>query len=281
MTGRIFSIEEFSLYDGPGIRTTVFLKGCPLRCNWCHSPEGQTYARQIVKSPNGCLHCGACERICKHPDGCVLCGDCVSVCPRSLIRISGEDMEAEALFHRLEKNLSLLNRAGGGVTFSGGEPLMQMDFLCEVLDLLEGKTHRAIQTSGYCQPKEFERVLMRADLFLFDLKLMDETQAIRYTGKGSTIILNNFERLKKSGVSYVVRIPLIPGVTDTKENLTAIADRVDGAGLINVELEPYNKFAGSKYAMCGREYRPLFDESQEPNVDVKIFQERDLPVSVY
>lgn len=281
MKGRTFSIEEFALYDGPGIRTTVFLKGCPLRCNWCHSPEGQTFARQIVKSPNGCTHCGACERVCAHRDRCVLCGSCVGVCPRSLIRISGEDVEAEALFRRLEKNLSLLNRAGGGVTFSGGEPLMQTDFLCEMLDLLKGKTHRAIQTSGYCQPKEFERVLARTDLFLFDLKLTDETQAIRYTGKGSTIILNNFERLKQSGVPFLVRIPLIPGVTDTKENLTAIADRVGGSGLIKVELEPYNKFAGSKYVMCGREYRPMFDDRKEPNVDLKIFQERDLPVSVY
>ncbi len=281
MKGRIFSIEEFSLYDGPGIRTTVFFKGCPLSCNWCHSPEGQGYARQIVKSGNGCLHCGKCAAVCTHPGACVLCGECVKVCPRSLIRISGEDREAEQLYKKLSKNFALLERGGGGVTFSGGEPLMQAEFLLEMLRLCEGKTHRAIQTSGYCAETTFSEVLKNVDLVLYDLKLIDEDAAKRYTGKSSAPILRNFEILKGSGVPFVVRVPLIPTVTDTEKNLTAIAERIGGAGFLKVELEPYNKFAGSKYAMCGREYLPQFDESVPPEINTKIFEERNIKVSVY
>lgn len=281
MKGRVFSIEEFSLYDGPGIRTTVFLKGCPLSCNWCHSPEGREYRRQILKNKNGCLQCGKCKEVCPSPDHCTLCGRCVTVCPRSLIRISGEDFLPSELYQRIAKNIPLLNRAGGGVTFSGGEPLMQAQFLCEMLDLLQGKTHRAIQTCGYCEPQTFEEVLKRVDLVLFDLKIIDEERAKKFTGKGSSLILRNFAALKESGVPFVVRIPLIPTVTDTDENLTAIAELVGGKGFIKVELEPYNKYAGSKYAMCDQAYQPMFDESIEPNVNTQIFKERNIEVSVY
>ncbi len=268
----VFSIEEFSVYDGPGIRTTVFLKGCPMRCNWCHNPEGLSPKIQVVKSPNGCLHCGACIRVCEHKEGCVACGKCISVCPRGLIRYSGTVYTSKQLFEKLEKNSDYLKQAGGGVTFSGGECMLYADFLCEIIPMLkEIGVHTAIQTSGYASEEDFLKVVSVVDYVMFDLKVMDKDSAVKYTGKSNERILENFELLKASGVPFMVRTPLIPGVTDTEENLTAIAEKVKDSGALGIELLPYNKMAGSKYAMAGMEYRPKFDERQEVNADVDLF----------
>lgn len=268
----VFSIEEFSVYDGPGIRTTVFFKGCPMRCNWCHNPEGLSPKIQIVRSPNGCLHCGACERVCTHKEGCVACGSCISVCPRGLIRYSGVSYTTERLFSRLKKNSDYLKQAGGGVTFSGGECMLYADFLQELIPMLKGVgLHTAIQTSGYTSEENFLKVVSAVDYVMFDLKVMDEERAIEYTGRSNRPILKNFGLLKASGVPFMVRTPLIPGVTDTEENLTAIAERVKDSGAIGIELLPYNKMSGSKYTMAGMEYRPKFDERQEVNADTALF----------
>ena len=140
-TGKVFSIEEFSTYDGPGIRMTVFLKGCPLMCTWCHNPEGQRHDSEMVRSPNGCLSCGAClrkgEELTGEPR---LVPESASVCPRKLVRVAGEDMTAEELVSKIERNIPILNMSGGGVTFSGGEPLMHADFVLDCMKLLRGKT---------------------------------------------------------------------------------------------------------------------------------------------
>lgn len=279
-SGIIFSIEEFSVYDGPGIRTTVFFKGCPMRCNWCHNPEGLEPRIQVVKSPNGCLHCGACEAVCEHKDGCIACGKCIAVCPRNLIRFSGVRYTVDALVKKLMKNADYLTQAGGGVTFSGGECLMQADFLAEVLVRLKGRMHTAIQTCGYAETDKFERVLSEVDYVMFDLKVMDSVQAVRYTGRDNDLILKNFDRLSDSGVPFVVRVPLIPGVTDTEDNLKEIAERVAHSRANGVELLPYNKMAGSKYTLLGKEYRPIFDETKDLNIDTEVFHKRNIPVRV-
>ena len=279
-TGIIFSIEEFSVYDGPGIRTTVFFKGCPMRCNWCHNPEGLEARVQVVKSPNGCLHCGACEAVCEHKDGCVACGKCIAVCPRNLIRFSGTRYSVEALVQKLLKNADYLKQAGGGVTFSGGECLMQAEYLSAVLEKLKGRVHTAIQTCGYAEGEAFEKVLSLVDYVMYDLKLMDEGLALRYTGCSNRPILENFRRLCGSGVPFVVRVPLIPGVTDTVKNLTAIAECVAHSPARGVELLPYNKMAGSKYTMIGREYAPIFDETKDPEPHTEIFRARGIGVRV-
>ncbi len=279
-TGIVFSIEEFSVYDGPGIRTTVFLKGCPMRCNWCHNPEGLEARIQVVKSPNGCLHCGACEAVCEHKDGCIACGKCIAVCPRNLIRFSGTRYTVPELTERLLKNADYLRQAGGGVTFSGGECLMQADFLMEVAASLKGKVHIAIQTCGYAPTEKFLKVLSVVDYVMYDLKVMDRALAARYTGCDNRLILENFQKLSESGVPFVVRVPLIPGVTDTVENLSEIAERVQQSAALGVELLPYNKMAGSKYALIGKAYDPLFDEKREPNIDTAIFCEKGIAVKV-
>lgn len=272
MNGRIFSIEEFSVYDGPGIRTTVFMKGCPLRCSWCHNPEGQNNEIEIVKSPNGCIKCGACS------DSGLLTEDSIKKCPMNLIRLCGENICSSVLCERLLKNRHLLT--GGGVTFSGGEPLMQHKFVTECIYNLKGKLHCAVQTSGYCEPDLFESVLDVADLFLFDLKIADDSEHIRYTGVSNQNILKNFETLAKSDVSFIVRIPLIPGVTDTAENISSIAEIMKECKVSYAELLPYNKMAGSKYKLVNREYKPGFDDQANPDIRKDIFESYNIKIKI-
>ncbi len=279
MQGRIFAIEECSVYDGPGIRTTVFLKGCPLRCNWCHNPEGQEPMRQILRNDNGCLGCGACERYAERaPEGLVYTEASMRHCPQGLLRVSGEDYTPEALCTQLLRNRDLLD----GVTFSGGEPLMQADFLLDCLAILEGKLHRALQTCGYTSRECFERALSLSDYVLFDLKLADEGEHRRHTGVSNRPILANFDLLTEhlSPDRFTVRVPLIPGVTDTEKNLGAIAGILCKHGVTRVELLPYNRFAGGKYHLVGREYRPLFDETVTPNPRTALFAARGIEASV-
>lgn len=271
MVGTVFSIEEFSVYDGPGIRTSVFLKGCPLRCTWCHNPEGQLAQPQIVRSPNGCLHCGKCLACAAYENGALqFTEEGIRACPQGLLRVSGEVYESDALCEKLLKNRLLLQN--GGVTFSGGEPLFQSAFVFECLKKLKGKLHTAIQTSGFCSSEVFATALELSDYFLYDLKLIDDTLHKQYTGVSNRTILQNFGALAKRGKEFTVRTPLIPGVTDTEQNLTAIAKLLRENGVRRIELLPYNKMAGGKYKMLLREYAPNFDETIESNPRLEIFE---------
>ena len=273
MKGRIFSIEEFATFDGPGIRMTVFLKGCPLRCTWCHNPEGQRLCAEFVRTPNGCIACGACERNAKRlSDGTLLLTEASkNACPKKLVKLCGEDYEAKALCERILSNADILSQAGGGVTFSGGEPLMQYGFLLECLSLLRGRVHRAIQTCGYADGDKFKNVLSECDYVLYDLKLMDKEKHIAFCGVDNSVILKNYEALARSEVPFVTRVPLIAGVTDTEENLCAMAKFVSGLGVRYIEVLPYNRMAGSKYGGLLRKYEPRFDEKREVSLGTDIF----------
>jgi len=207
LKGNVFAIEEFSTFDGPGIRMTVFLKGCPLRCQWCHNPEGQSFQNVVLRSPNGCLHCGNCMKAAEIVGGRpVLTEESIHACPNHLLRWCAQEYTPEALAEKIQKNVSILNSTGGGVTFSGGEPLAQPDFLLACLKLLKGKTDRAVQTSGYAPKSVFERVLNNADRFLFDIKLVDDSEHKHYTGVSNVCILENFCLLVKSGVPFVSKV---------------------------------------------------------------------------
>ena len=258
----VFSIEEFSVFDGPGIRTSVFLMGCPLRCEWCHNPEGQGFENFILRSPNGCINCGNCT---KHAinDGekTVFTEQSIRNCPNALLRYCAKEYTPRQLCSLLEKNIAILNASGGGVTFSGGEPTARPEFLLECLALLEGKTNRAVQTSGYCAPAVFDKILEKCDYMLFDIKLVDDALSKKYTGVSSTPILQNLATLVSSGKKFVIRAPLIPGVTDTVENTEAISRLLSQSGVKYIELLPYNKMAGSKDRLAGRAFAPSFDES--------------------
>lgn len=264
----VFSIEEFSTFDGPGIRTTVFLKGCPLKCQWCHNPEGQSFENQILKSPNGCAGCGNCVKAAANGK---YTEKSIAVCPNRLLRYCATEYTSAGLTEKLCENIDILNLSGGGITFSGGEPLSHPDFLYECLLALKGKTHRAIQTSGFCAPDVFEKTLNETDYVLFDVKLVDKNEHIKYTRVPNDWILQNLTTLAKSSKEFVIRTPLIPTVTDTEENITAIAELLKSNNINYIELLPYNKFAGGKYKAAGMVFNPSFDESIPSNPRKEIF----------
>ena len=245
MNGIIFDIKELAVHDGPGLRTTVFLKGCPLRCTWCHNPEGLSSRPQLSFRKSACRHCGACRQPCDHPD-CKPFGRCLHICPQGLLSITGKEVTAEELAKRLLQNKSFWGTQGG-VTFSGGEPLLQAAFLKEVLDLLED-VPVAIETSGYAPPDTFLSIAQRMQLVYMDLKLADADLHRKYTGVSNAPILLNLEQLRTNHIPCVIRTPLIPGITDTPDNLEAIRRLADG---LPQELLPYNPLAGAKYEHLG------------------------------
>lgn len=269
MKGRIFSIEEFSTFDGPGIRMTVFLKGCPLRCAWCHNPEGQRFESEYYRNPNGCINCNMCLF-----DGKIT-ENSAKKCKRNLIKKFGEDFLANELCDRILKNAKVLSMNNGGVTFSGGEPLSQSEFLIECLDILKGRVHTCVQTCGYS--KNFEKVIDKADMFLYDLKLIDENEHIKYCGTDNEIIIENYKTLAKSKTPFITRVPLITGITDTKENITLIAKLLKSVNVSYVEVLPYNNFAGAKYKGLLREYTLNIDKLKSTDAE-KIFNEYGIEV---
>lgn len=247
--GLVFDIREFAVHDGPGIRTAVCLKGCPLRCSWCHNPEGISASPQIIRGPAG-------------------------------ERTAGRWYDSTELASLLNKQAEILRLNGGGVTFSGGEPLAQADFVVEAIEQLD-HTHTVLDTSGYGSEEDFRTLALRVDLVLFDLKLMDSDIHRRYTGCDNGPILRNFEVMTALPTPYVVRVPLVPGVTDTEMNLAAIAEFVcNRPGLQRVELLPYNRAGGGKYAPAGMAFHPDFDETLAVKPNTVVFESLGVKVIV-
>ncbi|MBR4761207.1 MAG: glycyl-radical enzyme activating protein [Clostridia bacterium] len=250
MTGTIFDIKEMAVHDGPGIRTTVFLKGCPLRCLWCHNPEGLKSEPQLMFKENKCRHCGICFKPCGHED-CKPYGRCVHICPENCLEIAGQRVDSKTLADKLKKTANVLADAFGGFTFSGGEPLFQPEFLLELTEELEG-FNLCIETSGFAKPEVFGAVTDKLDYVIMDIKLADGEAHKKYTGVDNAVILENLKYLQASGKPHIIRTPLIPGITDTPENLAAVEKLV---GNSRWEKLPYNALAGAKYKMLGMEYK--------------------------
>lgn len=265
MTGTVFDIKEMTVHDGPGSRVTVFLKGCPLRCMWCHNPEGLDARPELMVKHTQCMHCGLCMRGCSHPE-CKPFGRCLHACPKGLVTLSGTPYTSEKLAEKLNAYKPFLNAVGGGVTFSGGEPLLQANFVYQTAKLMPD-VHKALQTSGYADAEVFEKVISVMDYCLFDIKIADCALHKKYTGVENTKILNNYKILVKSGLPHVVRIPLIPGITDTAENLKAISQIV---GNDTVEIMRYNRMAGAKYPMVNREF--ALPDLPSGEVDISVFK---------
>jgi pyruvate formate lyase activating enzyme len=278
-TGIIFDVREMTVHDGPGIRTTVFLKGCPLRCAWCHNPEGISFAPELMVRTQGCVSCGSCRRGCTHAE-CAGLGRCTRICPNGLVRRAGEELEAARLAERLLAVSELLDAGGGGYTLSGGEPLAQPAFALELMALLRPH-HVAIETCGFCRAEVFECAIQAADLVMLDLKHMDPVEHARGTGVDNRLVLDNLEALIASGRRFAARIPLIPGYNDGPENLAAVAERLAPArDRVVVELMPVNPLAGSKYSLVGRPYRAFHDPERPPRLDLAPFLARGLSASV-
>lgn len=280
-SGVLFDIKEFAVFDGPGIRTTVFMKGCPLRCQWCHNPEGLCMQPQLMVSRAACTHCGACRRVCRHADGCIVCGECIPVCRAGLRRIAGERWEAEALAARLQKDVDVYALSGGGVTFSGGEPLMQWPFVSQVIAQLE-EVHTAIETSGYAPDEVFADAMERCDLILMDWKVSDPVMHRRYTGADQTPIRRHVQMLANGDTPFILRMPIIPGVNDSEEHFQAAAQLVrEARSLVRVEVLPYQRAAGAKYEMVGMAYRPDFQQENEPHFFTECFEAMGIPYTVF
>lgn len=274
--GLVFDIEEFAVYDGPGIRCAVFVKGCPLRCMWCHNPEGLSHLPQRVVTHSLCIHCGACKEVCPSPEKCIACGKCIDVCPKGCIKIAGEWMTAEEVAAKIRRHEKLLKLNDGGVTFSGGEVLMQPDFIIAVRKLLPD-LHALIETSGFSSGEVFERVASCMDMVIMDIKVADPALHKRYTGVDNKPILENLKTLIAMKKPFRIRIPLIPSVNDTLENMEATAKLLEGAECLEmVELLRYNKAAGAKYESVGLTYSPDFPVEQDPQVIMEPFIRRGM-----
>lgn len=250
-TGRIFDVKEFAIHDGPGARITFFLKGCPLRCPWCHNPEGLSRERELMVRTALCTQCGAC-RIPADTDEFRRYGRNPAACPKGLITLCGTDTSPQQVLERVLPLKEMLALAEGGVTFSGGEPLMQHEFLEECLILLrENGIHTAIETCGYAKEEIFRRITDLCDYVMMDLKYMDEETHRRILGVSNRVILANAAHLKGHHPAFVFRTPKIPGYTDTDENLAQIKAFVGDAPW---EILPYNTLAGAKYPMLNKTY---------------------------
>ncbi|MDR3210807.1 MAG: radical SAM protein [Planctomycetota bacterium] len=245
--GLVFDIKEFALFDGPGLRCTVFMKGCPLGCSWCHNPEGQAFRPEVMRTAAG-------------------------------ERTVGVFYRPEELADKLLGYQEVLKLAAGGVTFSGGEPLWQGDFVAEVMRRLTGRLHLLLQTSGYAPSALFRQVSDLSDLVYFDLKLVDPVLHRRYTGQDNALILENLRRLDRSGRPYRLRVPLIPGLTDSRENYQNLRDLLAGElnqtdGLQGLDFLPYNPATGGKYPALGRVFQPGYDETRPLDLAVDFFRE--------
>ena len=249
MIGTIFDIKEMAVHDGPGLRTTIFFKGCPLRCKWCHNPEGFSFEPQLMYKAAKCIDCRNCKKECEHEE-CKPFGRCILACPQNCLEITGKKVEDESLAAELKENAAVLGDSFGGFTFSGGEPLAQKDFLLALIEELKGY-HLCIETSGFASSEVFSAVIDKLDFVIMDIKLINDELHKKYTGVSNKQIIENFKILKNSGKPYIIRTPLIPNITDTKENLNDIKSLI---GNSDWEQLPYNTMAGAKYKMLNYTY---------------------------
>ncbi len=270
MTATIFDIERGSYVDGPGIRTTVFFKGCNLKCAWCHNPESQSREKQMLFHKNRCVGCGKCKEKCPNSlEKCELCGKCALYCSHDAREICGKEYTVCEVMREVLKDKAIYENSGGGVTFSGGECMLQIDFLEAILKKCkEEGIHTAVDTAGHLPFEYFARILPFTDLFLYDIKCLDSEKHEKYTGVKNERILENLERLLKCGASVWVRIPVIPTVNDTKEEMQGIKTLLDAFGRPErIELLPYHAMGEHKYAALGREAE-VFSVPNEARMDV-------------
>ena len=266
--GIIFDIDHFAVHDGEGIRTCVYLKGCPLHCRWCHSPESQEEEPEILFAPGRCTGCGACVAQC--PRGlqrieegvrifdraqCIKCGACVLVCAAGALTLSGKRRGISEVLEELVEDREFYRNSNGGVTISGGEVLSQPVFVTELLKGLKREgIHNIIETSGYGRKEDLMAMAEYTDLFFYDYKLGDKEEFETYIGGDAGLVYSNLEALRRITDRIVLRVPMIPGITDTDRNIKMLYDIAGKLRIGRIHFLPYNPSAGAKYQWCGREY---------------------------
>lgn len=276
--GLIFDIQRFSLHDGPGIRTTIFLKGCPLDCLWCHNPEAKSYKPQLSFNENLCAKCMECAKVCtnnvhyfvngKHIvnfDACELCGKCVDVCPSGALQIVGKEYSADEIISLVIKDKKYFENSNGGLTISGGEPLAQFKFTKSLLmKAKKEELHTAIETCGFAKEQQYLDILPYVDLFLYDFKASENQKHINCTGASNKLILSNLELLAKNGANVILRCPLIPGINDSEEHLIFIAGLKNKyKNISKVEIMAFHNIGRDKSKNIGVEYK----FNNKPNAD--------------
>jgi pyruvate formate lyase activating enzyme len=265
----IFDIQRFSVHDGPGIRTLVFFKGCPLRCAWCSNPESQAAEPELVFFASKCARCLDCLSVCRHgacqsdEDGesrfdrslCVQCGACAETCYAGARMVLGRSMSVDDVLCEVRKDAVFYRHSDGGVTLGGGEPAIWSRFAARLLQALQAEgMHTAIETCGHVDYGEIERLLPHLDLVMYDVKHMDPEQHERYTGATNETVLANLDQLATEDVEIVVRVPIIPGVNDDADNVGRTAEWAAIRGIAKIDLLPYHGYAQDKYGRLGQEY---------------------------
>ena len=268
MKGNIFDIQRYSIHDGKGIRTVVFLKGCPLRCKWCANPESWEVHPQLYYVKSKCIGCKTCVATCANHEveaeedhikvireNCTGDYTWVDNCPTGALRVEGQKMQAKDVVEEVKKDQIFYQYSDGGVTFSGGEPLLQKDFIQELLELCKQEgISTAVETAGLVSPEVLDQVRPYVDLFLYDIKSMDPEVHWRWTGQSNDQILQNLKRLAQSGANIMVRTPLIPGVNDREEDINAIMDYLNQCGIRKYSILPFHQYGSGKYESLGLNY---------------------------
>lgn len=278
--GHVFNIQHYSVHDGPGIRTIVFLKGCPLRCQWCSNPESQLQHPELGYNPNKCIglnKCLRCAEVCVYGaikqdqdekdkisidrQLCKECLLCTETCPSKALEVFGKKMSVDEIIQAVEKDSAFYARSGGGLTFSGGEPLMQAEFITEVLKVARRRRiNTTIETCGHANWSDFAKVCQHLNSLIMDIKCMDSEKHKVFTNVSNELILENFEKVcaEFPKLPILVRTPIVPGFNDTEEDIQAIVDFIDGRPNVRYELLPYHRLGQQKYNYLGKEY-PLDD----------------------
>ncbi len=267
--GILFDIQKFSTIDGPGIRTTVFFKGCNLNCAWCHNPESQSQHRELMFFKNKCAKCGKCREKCPNNfENCLLCGDCTVYCPTHAREIVGKEWTVDEVFEEIESDKLFYKASGGGVTFSGGECMLQIEFLLELLKKCRNNgIHTAVDTAGHLPFEYFERIIPFTDLILYDVKCFDREKHKEHTGVYNDLILSNLKKLLEIGAPLCVRIPIIPTINESADELIKIKEFIYSNGVpVKVELLPYHSMGEHKYdalSMTKRVFSVPTDDSMQ------------------
>ena len=268
MKAIIFEIQRSSFVDGPGIRTAVFFKGCNLRCRWCHNPESQQPMPQMMYFKDKCTGCGECRNVCRYNlERCDLCGECVKHCLHNARKICGREYTVDEVFDEIKRDKVFYDISGGGVTFSGGECMLQTEFLAEILKKCrENGINTAVDTAGDTEFDRFEKVIPYTDIFLYDIKALSDNIHIKYTGTSNKRILENLRRISEDGrCDIIIRIPVIPSVNDNPKELKKITDFIKKINCKKIEFLPYNPMAKYKYDALDMEFYNYVQEYLIPS----------------